>query len=121
MSKLPSKIKIGPYTYSLKYFPKKTTSNYGACVYAQQTIFLNRNQSAQRAADTLIHEILHAVWDLGALEVVVDLHEEVVVRVYGTWLSQVFKENPTLLQFILEPEKFWTPVFESDELKEGSK
>lgn len=118
---LPKTIKIGPYTYTLKFFPKKASTNYGACVYAQQTIFLNRNQTAQRAADTLIHEILHAAWDLGSLEVIPDLHEEVVVRVYGTWLSQVLRENPKVTDFILDPESYWTPQYESTDLEDGRK
>jgi len=118
--KLPSTIKIGAYTYSLKYFPKGKTSNYGACVYAQQTIFLNRNQTAQRAADTLLHEILHAVWDQGAMEVIPDLHEEVVVRIYGTWLSQVLQENSKVTDFIQHPEDYWTPVYESIDVNEGA-
>jgi hypothetical protein len=121
-SKYPKKIKLGPYTYEVKTFPEVTEeTDHGACVYSQQVIFLSKNQHAERAGDTLLHEVLHAIWDLAGLDVVPDLHEEVVVRSFATWLSAVLKDNPSLASFILNPNESWIPEYSEDALTTASK
>ena len=119
-SKYPRKIKIGPYNYVVELFPDATHSDHGACVYNHQTIFLSANQHAERAGDTLLHEVLHAIWDVAGFDVMPDLHEESIVRGMATMLSAVLKENPQLAKFILEPNKMWIPDYEDDALEEAS-
>lgn len=116
----PKKVKIGPYNYAVKEFPAGVTSNHGACVYIHQEIYLNRNQSAERAADTLLHEVLHAVWDVAGLDAVPMLHEEVVVRAFATHLTDILNTNPQLTDFILNPTKTWVPRYEKDPMKEAA-
>ena len=92
----PKKVKVGPYHY------------------------INRNQTAERAADTLLHEVLHAVWDVAGLDQVPMLHEEVVVRAFATHLTDILNSNPQLTDFILNPHKTWVPRYEKDPLKEAA-
>ena len=112
----PTKIKIGHYTYVIKEFPKGYTTDYGACVYAHQTIFLNRNQTAQQAAETLLHEIMHAIWFVASVDFIPDLHEEIIIRTEATWLMSVLDNNKELMKFLMNPAKTWIPRFEKDAL-----
>lgn len=116
----PKKIKIGPYVYKVELFPDATTTDYGACVYNHQTIFLNANQHAERAGDTLLHEVLHAIWDVAGFDVATDLNEETIVRSYATWLSAVLRDNPRLAEFITDPNKFWIPDYEEEAIEEAT-
>lgn len=116
----PRKLKIGPYTYSIELYPDATYSDHGACVYNHQTIFISPNQHAERAGDTLLHEVLHAVWDLSGFDQVADLNEENIVRSIATWLTLVLKDNPKLVEFITNPNLNWIPDYEDDALEEAS-
>ena len=120
VSKYPKKIKIGPYNYVVELFPDATTTDHGACVYNHQTIFLSTNQHAERAGDTLLHEVLHAIWDVTGFDVMPDLHEESIVRGMATMLSAVLRDNPQFAKFILEPNTHWIPDYEEDALEEAS-
>ena len=120
VSKYPKKIKIGPYNYVVELFPDATTTDHGACVYNHQTIFLSSNQHAERAGDTLLHEVLHAIWDVTGFDVMPDLHEESIVRGMATMLSAVLRDNPQFAKFILEPNTHWIPDYEEDALEEAS-
>jgi len=119
-TKLPKTIKIGPYEYEIRLFPDSTTSDYGACVYNHQTIFLSANQHAERAGDTLLHEVLHAIWDVSGFDVQPDLHEETIVRSFATWLSLVLRDNPKLAEFILDPNRYWIPDYEEEAIEEAT-
>jgi Zn-dependent peptidase ImmA (M78 family) len=119
-NKLPRKVKIGPYNYVIKLYPDATTTDYGACVYNHQTIFLSANQHAERAGDTLLHEILHAIWDVAGFDVMPELHEESIVRSTATMLSAVLRDNPQIAAFILDPNKLWIPDYEEEAIEEAS-
>lgn len=116
----PKKVKVGPYVYKVSLFPDSTTSDHGACVYTHQTIFLNANQHAERAGDTLLHEVLHAVWDVAGFDIAPDLNEETIVRGFATWLSAILKENPRLVEFITDPNKYWIPDYEEEAIEEAT-
>jgi len=119
-SKYPKKIKIGPYNYSVQLFPDATHTDHGACVYNHQTIFLSENQHAERAGDTLLHEVLHAIWDVAGFDTMPDLHEETIVRSIATWLSAALRDNPQLADFVLHPNEQWIPDYEDDALEEAA-
>lgn len=116
----PRKIKIGPYTYNIELYPDATYSDHGACVYNHQTIFISQNQHAERAGDTLLHEVLHAIWDLSGFDQIKDICEENVVRSFATWLTLVLKTNPKLVEFIVNPNSNWIAAYEEDALEEAS-
>ena len=119
-SKYPKRIKVGPYTYTVETYPDATSSDHGACVYNHQAIFLSENQHAERAGDTLLHEVLHAIWDVAGFDTMPDLHEESIVRGMATWLSAILKDNPALAEFILKPNEHWIPDYEEEAIVEAS-
>lgn len=113
------KIKIGPIDYTIKIMPADIDGQYGACVYEHQMIYLSPNQLHQAASDTILHEVLHAIWHESGLEHTDLLVEETVVRTMSTWLRIVFLDNPELVKFILNSKKQWPYGPTSDPDKEA--
>ena len=113
------KIKIGSVDYTIKMLPEDVDNQYGACVYEHQIIYLSPNQLHQSASDTLLHEILHAIWHEAGLEHSDVLIEETVVRTLATWLRIVFRDNPQIVKFILDSKSEWPYGPKSDPLKEA--
>jgi len=114
------KIKIGPVDYSVKMLPEDIVDQYGACVFEHQTIYLSPNQMHQGASDTLLHEILHAIWHEAGVEHNEVLVEETVVRTLSTWLRIVFRDNPATVKFILDSKSEWPYGPKTDPLKEAT-
>lgn len=61
----------------------------------QETIQIARDQSPANQADTLLHEIIHAIWSVRSLPA--RLSEEQVALWLASGLASVFKANPELL------------------------
>lgn len=114
-----TKVKIGPVDYEIKIFPERIKNQYGACVYAHQIIYLSQDMKHQVASDTLLHEVLHAIWHEAGIEHNEILIEETVVRNVATWLRMVFVDNPQLVKFILNSKKEWPYGPTSDPVKEA--
>lgn len=114
------KIKIGAIDYEVKMLPKDKDNQYGACVYNHQTIYLSPNQLHQSASDTLLHEVLHAIWHEAGIEHNEIIVEETVVRTLSTWLRIVFTDNPELVKFILNSKKVWPYGPTTDPIKDAT-
>lgn len=69
----------------------------GQCQALEQQILLRSGIKGQMAADTLLHEVIHAIEAIYAL----DLKEE-QVRLVATGLTQVFQDNPEFYGWIAE-------------------
>lgn len=96
---LPDSILIGPYTIRIEKVEKIGNEDlyYGEFVAHEQRIaIILKHPSKLRAADTLLHEILHAIWNFGHATG----EEEQTVGAMATGLMQVFKDNPALLSWI---------------------
>lgn len=69
----------------------------------ESTIRLDGGMNPIKAVDTLLHEINHAIyWAYGIND---DDKEERVVGTFATAWTQVFRDNPRLLQYITESLK----------------
>ncbi len=67
--KIPKKIKIGGFTYTVKLdkataLEMKKQNLYGQCVGTAREIRLDTDQSAEQISATFIHEVIHAVDDV---------------------------------------------------------
>lgn len=92
--KLPKKIKIGYKTYSIKPWSASDVAcseAYGCCDNDSQIIYIYDDLDDLSKFDTLLHEILHAIWNFADLPN--DQEEEIVNRL-ATWLTLVASENP---------------------------
>ena len=77
----------------------------GQCDSATQVISLSPTHSThEQMLDTLLHEILHAIWYqyrvYHTMPIDQDAREEALVDTLGSALAQVFLENPALLKTI---------------------
>lgn len=113
-------IKVGAVDYEVKILPTKTDQQYGACVYNHQVIYLSPNMKHQVASDTLLHEVLHAIWHEAGIEHSEIVIEETIVRTLSTWLRIVFRDNPDLVKFIVNSKKQWTHGPTTDPVKEAT-
>lgn len=93
---LPDTIKIGPFSIAINKVEKIGSEDlyYGEFVAHEERISIILNHPSKlRAADTMLHEILHALWNFGHATG----EEEQSVGALATGLMQVMADNPDLL------------------------
>lgn len=97
------KVKVANKTYKirLKSSIRKGTL-LGESDHYKEVIKLSTRQSPGALADTLVHEILHCIWNTNGIGYVLDAEEieEFVVHSYATSLMAVFVDNPWLTKFL---------------------
>lgn len=91
---LPPSIRIGPHDIHFAVLgPAEGRKNYGTFVPAEQQIRLHeRYISGSMAVDTVLHEVVHAVFAVGTVNV--EQGEEHVVSTLATYLTQIVRDNP---------------------------
>lgn len=96
--KVPSIIKIGPFTYKVKESTMSEMGNkLGIYHSIEQIILLAKDQHPQSLVDTLLHECLHGIVYHGDKAF---KDEEGVIRSLTPWLIQLIKDNPELTKLI---------------------
>jgi hypothetical protein len=99
MIELPSKVKVGTYTYSVAPVSERLGDDVGDMDTQALTIRVyTKDQSDVQVLGTLLHEILHAIWQTRALPKRPD--EERVVENFEHGLVQLFQDNPKLLTLL---------------------
>jgi len=113
----PQKISIGQVDYTVHLFPESHDATYGVCLTDHQRIYLSVNQTWQQAGNTLLHEVMHAIWQQSGLSCIENPTEENVVNIMATWLHMVMVNNKDFTDFVLDAEKHWShkPVTNPDE------
>lgn len=100
MTELPQSIKIGGFNWVVEL--SKDVSNqgsvYGSTHHSSQKFFIEPGLTEQKQSQTLIHEILHAIWWQSGLGKIYDSKEtkdveETVVHALSMGLHQVMKDN----------------------------
>jgi len=104
---IPGRIKVGAIDYAVVVVSNLPEDDYGYCDPRLQRIALSSDQNKQAAADTLLHEILHAIWHESGLFSLKRPDEETIVRITSTWLCLVFRDNPETLTFIRSQGSTW--------------
>jgi len=105
VKKRPKEIKIGCFTYKVKY--KRTTGkNLGLTDLSKKQITIWKHDNKEVLRETLMHEILHVLMEdvVASVEEKKDLEdkEEAIVRLVNPRLFQVFKDNPNLVEFLFK-------------------
>lgn len=94
---IPKQVKVGPHQVSIA-FVGELEDCFGDYDKHKERIRVDTNISDTQIADTLLHEILHAVHYIYGIK---DEHEEEqIVTVTATALSQVIQDNPKVMKFI---------------------
>jgi hypothetical protein len=96
---LPRRIKVGAYDWRIKIDPDPS-EDYGETDYdkAVITIWPANHQSPERIVGTVIHELLHVLYDIKGLDA--DCDEEAIVLSFETGLIELYRDNPKLLNWI---------------------
>lgn len=93
--KLPKSVKVGPYTFEIVETADLGGREIGHCDKNNLRICIDPNLPDDKKKNTLIHEILHAIYEVWAIDD--DSKEEPVVNALASGLQTVFKDNPKLL------------------------
>lgn len=109
--KPPSSVRIGPHNYSviadvtaiLKISAEDNERKLGTCDTRMCVINVDPEQADSQLRDTVLHEVLHACFDLiGAGEDISDDTEEKLVRRLSPVLMDVINKNPRLMTWLTE-------------------
>ena len=107
--KLPEKIRVG--AHDLKIVVGYNSEKYGEYIEQDDMIFIaNNGVPTTKKIDTVLHEILHVLYGAGHLQEGTDvdadmLTEERIVTVLASGLTQVFRDNPDLVDVLGELNK----------------
>ncbi len=103
INRLPSSLKIGAFDYSVVTMTESEGAGrrvFGEFRPMESEIAICLNSpSLPKLVDTVMHEVLHAVWWHAALDR--PNEEEGVLHVART-LTMVFRDNPELLRWLQE-------------------
>lgn len=101
-------IRVGYTYYIVQVLPSLDDDNYGMCDTHFKCIYVSKNQRADSFADTLLHEVLHAIWFESGLFKIKRPDEETIVHMSATWLTMVLRDNPQFGKILTAPTEYWT-------------
>lgn len=101
---VPSEIRVGPYTYEVKYDTNMVdiASAIGFCGCDSGEILLDPGQSHSRMRTTVLHEAMHALWDLTCRGEVADKVEEKLIANLAPALLDLLQRNEDLVFYLLQ-------------------
>lgn len=105
--KLPKSVRIGPYDLDLRVVEKMEGDDDWGSFIAHQGIEVRAEQPNDIfALDTVLHEVMHAIYE-GALLEAGD-KEERVVAAMASGMVQVVRDNPDLVKWMIKAAKCYT-------------
>ena len=102
MADMPKSVRVGYATYKIEEWPTElatASERWGECDGMNGIIKLRMDLPAHELANTLLHEILHAVWSVGACD---DGDEEKCVTIIANQLTQIMQDNPKVWDWIVK-------------------
>lgn len=98
---LPDPIGLGYRTWRFKYDEGCQDSEYGEILYTKGMILIAPDQDGPCLADTVIHELLHAI--LHNVDTpLTTKHQETTVTQLAHGLVELIQRNPHLLRWLQE-------------------
>ena len=95
------RIKVGHRHYVVQPLPEdRRKALDGLCHLHTGVIELNPDNPPQVQAETLLHELLHAVWEAGGVTRVGRRDEETVVSLLSLGLERVMVDSPEAFEVI---------------------
>ncbi len=105
--KVPNKVRIGPHRFDIKFVNPLLLEGEEVCGLSDTQkclLQINTFQTPSMQADTLLHEILHMVHNIQlglTLTEDITIKEELLTTLTATSLCQVFRDNPKVINWIL--------------------
>lgn len=90
-------IHIGYKTYQLNYIPSHLGDSHGICLKDKGQIYIDEDLSPDDKINTIVHEILHAVFHAYAIEASDEVEERHVLTL-ANGITEVVLRNPQLLK-----------------------
>jgi hypothetical protein len=99
----PRSVRVLGKTHSINYKPSEEMENsYGLCFNGRQRINIMEGLPGGEEADTVLHEILHAVLFQMAVLLPPDVEEQ-FVRPAASGLYAVLQDNPQFAKWLIQP------------------
>jgi hypothetical protein len=97
---LPPSVRVGPHDVRFATLgAAEAQRNYGTFVPAEQEIRLHDEYaSGSMAVDTVLHELIHAIFAVASVQA--KQGEEHVVSVVATYLAQIIRDNPDFVTWL---------------------
>lgn len=101
MSSLPKSVRVGPHDIRFRQMEAaEEKDDFGYFKTDALEISLCKEYAAGTlAVDTVLHELLHAVWFVALKETAAEEH---VCTVMATQLTQIIRDNPELIAWLQE-------------------
>ncbi len=103
---LPKKIKVIAFDIAIHQWESKEANalqRWGQFNADEMVIRIDKSLNPIKMIDVLVHEINHAIyWAYGMED---EDKEERIVGMFATAWTQVYRDNPELLEFIMEALK----------------
>lgn len=104
--KPPKLIYVGPTNVDVKFKKNLSAAAYvGEFDEGNTAILLRKEQSEASLRDSVIHEILHVIIYLAGIRQNLNLphdEEEKLVVAISPWILALMRDNPTLVEFLME-------------------
>ena len=100
---VPTSIKVGYRTYSVSlmdHWESTDKQAFGRCDNNGGRIELDAHMDAPKAANTLLHELMHAVWYVWGMDRKVE--EEPAVTIMSNGLTTIMRDNPAFGEWTRE-------------------
>jgi len=101
MSSLPASIRVGYLDFAVEIWVTQhanAAGRYGECDKANAIIRVDTSYGPVKAASTLLHEVIHACFDVAGIEDT-DSEERTVTHL-SNQLAQVWRDNPDLVAYL---------------------
>lgn len=102
----PKKIKVGPFFFKIKYANLNDMNrgdSSGYTVFENRHIYIEKSYDEDLQSEILLHEILHVIWWIAGIKERDD--EESIIRMESPLMLGVLRDNPDLVNFLLNGNK----------------
>lgn len=121
-TEVPSKIQVGPLNFKVKFVDNvgeklskanglkdeeaapSTSMTYGCMSIPDLTIYLAKDQKPDITADTLLHEVLHAIWGVVGGWAYPEADEERIVSMLTGTLLDTLRRNKELVGYLFNDD-----------------
>ena len=93
---VPTHIKLGYRTLSIE---PKLMEDFGEYINNENKILYNSRATQPELVNTIMHELLHAIFEDRIVSLVSDKNEETIVNGLANGLISTLYDNPKLLKF----------------------
>lgn len=105
---MPRSVRVGPWDWAVNDMSQADCIRsgwIGSCYTAHLEIEVYPKLPTQKRAEVLLHEVLHACFEVANLKQHDTLTEEKVVNGLGMTLLSVIRDNPDLIAFLTQASK----------------